>query len=39
MQIKQNANDPAMIQALQTQGRMKTNNAYILIYERDNFID
>ena len=38
-QIKQHANDPAMVAALQTQGRMKTNNAYILIYERENFID
>lgn len=28
-----------MIQALQTQGRLKTNNAYILIYERESFID
>ena len=28
-----------MIQALRNQGRMKTNNAYILIYERENFID
>lgn len=28
-----------MVQALQTTGRMKTHNAYILIYERENFID
>ena len=31
--------DPAMQQLLVQQGRVKTKSAYILIYERENFID
>jgi ubiquitin carboxyl-terminal hydrolase 34 len=31
--------DPAMQQLMQTQGRVKTKSAYILIYERECFID
>ena len=38
-QIRQYAHDPAMQQIIQNQGRNKTKNAYILIYERLCFID
>lgn len=38
-QIHSYANDPAMQQIIANQGRNKTKNAYILIYERHCFID
>ena len=34
-EMRQYANDPAMQHILHTQGRCKTKNAYILIYERE----
>lgn len=38
-QMAHYAHDPGMQQILHNQGRNKTKNAYILIYERDYFID
>ena len=38
-QLRQYANDQEMQRIVQSQGRMKTKNAYILIYERNCFID
>ena len=37
--MQQYQHDPDMQRAVMNQGRNKTKNAYILIYERNEFID